>query len=111
MTIQVSTESAVVAVCGRCGKRSQPLDPQKVEEWTRAHEGEHEHQDLIARMAEAGHTITVIVDDMDMDWTDCHAECSCGSWRSPQCGAQSAAAKYGDAHLKTEDRKLQAEAA
>jgi hypothetical protein len=104
MTLTITTEPACIVHCGRCGERSHPLDPEKIEEWRATHEKRHEREDRTERLAEYGHVITLVIDGIDMDWVDCHTECWCG-WKSRQWGARAAALQEANGHLEELDAK------
>lgn len=79
--MSVITTSAVIAECEHCKQRSQPMDPQKVEDWTARHEAAHAREALRERMAQCGHATDWIMEWMDPDDSSAHAFCSCG-WKS-----------------------------
>lgn len=90
------TVAAVVVVCDRCGKRSKPLDPERVNEWDARHRLVHDDEDRKARMEAAGHVVCCVVEWMDCDDSSGHAACSCG-WRSRSakaCWAQDYARQH-----------------
>ncbi len=78
----ITTVPAVVAICDRCSRRSNPMDPDKVAGFEKYHQDLHQKQDRRDQMAERGHEIEIFDIDPSCDDTTGRARCSCGTWES-----------------------------
>lgn len=84
MTVTTTAEPAVIATCDRCGERSSPMDPVRVEAWAKTHEMRHDREDRRARMEDHGHVMKPNITLYDCDAIEGTVSCSCGGWQSSQ---------------------------